>query len=82
MEKELGGCTTWHVACIGRLGMSTTTTDVTKVGTLVVDIFESPTKQLLWRGNASDNLTGNPEKNSAKLAKDVATMFKHFPPSN
>jgi hypothetical protein len=64
------------------MGMSTTTTDVTKVGTLIVDIFESPTKQLLWRGNASDDLTGNAEKNSEKLSKDVATMFKHFPPSN
>jgi hypothetical protein len=72
----------WRWRGGGGMGMSTTTTDVTKVGTLVVDIFESPTKQLLWRGNASDDLTGNPEKNSEKLSKDVATMFKHFPPSN
>jgi hypothetical protein len=72
----------WRWRGGGGMGMATTTTDVTKVGTLVVDIFESPTKQLLWRGNASDNLTGNPEKNSAKLSKDVATMFKHFPPTN
>jgi hypothetical protein len=64
------------------MGMTTTTADVTEVGTLVVDIFESPTKQLLWRGNVSDDLTGNPEKNSAKLSKDVASMFKHFPPSH
>jgi hypothetical protein len=39
-------------------------------------------KKLLWRGNASDDLTGNPEKNSEKLSKDVASMFKHFPPSH
>jgi Domain of unknown function (DUF4136) len=72
----------WRWRGGGGLGMSTTTTDVTKVGTLVVDIFESPTKQLLWRGNASDDLTGNAEKNSEKLSKDVASMFKHFPSSH
>jgi hypothetical protein len=72
----------WRWRGGGGMGMSTTTTDVTKVGTLVVDIFESPTKQLLWRGNASDDLTGNSGKNSEKLAKDVTSMFKHFPPSH
>jgi hypothetical protein len=64
------------------MGMSTTTTDVTKVGTLVVDIFEPQTKQLLWRGTDTDALTGSPEKNSQKLSKDVASMFKKFPPTH
>jgi Domain of unknown function (DUF4136) len=66
----------------GGMGMSTTTTDVTKVGTLVIDIFESQSKQLLWRGTESDSLTGNPGKNSEILSKDLASMFKHFPPSH
>ena len=64
------------------MGMATTTTDVTKVGTLVVDIFDSQTKQLLWRGKESAGLTGNPAKNSTALSKDVAAMFKHFPQSH
>jgi hypothetical protein len=72
----------WRWRGGGGMGMSTTTTDVTKVGTLVVDIFESQTKQLLWRGTESDALTGNPGKNSEKLSKDLASMFKHFPPSH
>jgi hypothetical protein len=62
------------------MGMATTTDDVTKVGTLVVDIFQAQSKQLLWRGKESDALTGNPGKNSEKLSKDLASMFKHLPP--
>ena len=72
----------WRWRGGGGMGMSTTTADVTKVGTLVVDIFEAQSKQLLWRGKESDALTGNPSKNSQKLSKDLATMFKHFPPSH
>jgi hypothetical protein len=72
----------WRWRGGGGMGMSTTTADVTKVGTLVVDIFESQSKQLLWRGTESDALTGNPGKNSEKLSKDLASMFKHFPSSH
>jgi hypothetical protein len=63
-------------------GMATTTTDVTKVGTLVVDIFDSQTQKLIWRGKQSDALSSNPDKNEKKLTKDLASMFKHFPPSH
>lgn len=73
-----GGGWRWR----GGGGMTTTTAEVTKVGTLVVDIFESQSKQLLWRGTESDALTSNPEKNSRKLSKDLASMFKHFPLSH
>jgi len=63
-------------------GISTTTTDVTKVGTLVVDIFDSHTQKLIWRGKQSDALSNNPDKNEKKLTKDLASMFKKFPPSH
>jgi hypothetical protein len=62
--------------------MATTTTDVTKIGTLVVDIFDSQTQKLIWRGKQSDAISGNPGKNEKKLSKDLAGMFKHFPPSH
>jgi Domain of unknown function (DUF4136) len=71
----------WRWRGGGGLGMSTTTADVTKVGTLVVDIFQAQSKKLLWRSKESDALTGNPGKNAEKLSKDLANMFKHFPPS-
>ena len=65
----------------GGIGMSTTTTDNVKVGTIVVDIFESQSKQLLWRGTESSDLGNNAEKNTKSLAKDMTDLFKHFPPS-
>ena len=61
-------------------GLATTTVDETPVGTLMVDIFDTPTKKLIWRGIATDTLTGKPEKDEKKLQKDVAEMFKKFPP--
>jgi Domain of unknown function (DUF4136) len=64
------------------LGMSTTTTEDTKVGTIVVDIFDSQTKQLLWRGKESSDLGNNADKNSKNLAKNLADLFKRFPPSH
>jgi hypothetical protein len=66
----------------GGLGMSTTTTENTKVGTTVVDIFDTQTKQLLWRGTESGDLGNNTEKNAKTLSKDMADLFKHFPPSH
>lgn len=64
----------------GGFGDSTTTVDSYKVGTLIVSIFEGNSKQLIWKGTSSDDLSGNPEKNTKKLAKDVQQLFKHFPP--
>jgi hypothetical protein len=72
----------WRWRGFGGDGMATTTTDVTKVGTLIVDIFDGQTQKLIWRGKQSDALSGNPDKNQQKLAKDLAGMFKHFPPSH
>jgi hypothetical protein len=51
------------------------------VGTLVVDMFDTNNKRLLWRGSASDVLSGKPEKDEKKLEKAVSKMFEHFPPA-
>ena len=66
----------------GGFGEATTTTDTYKVGTLVVDLFETKTKQLLWRGTSSDTLSNNSDKNIKNLDKGVEKMFKHFPPGS
>jgi hypothetical protein len=64
----------------GGLGDATTSVDSYKVGTLIVSMFDGNSKQLLWRGTSSSDLAGNPQKNTKKLDKDVAKMFKKFPP--
>ena len=61
-------------------GTSTTTEETYKVGTLVVDFFDTKTKKLVWRGSASDTLSDKSDKNIKKLNSDVQRMFDHFPP--
>ena len=63
-------------------GFGTATTDVVvhPVGTLLVDMFDTRTKKLIWRGSASDALSNKPEKNIKELQKVVEKMFEHFPP--
>jgi hypothetical protein len=63
-------------------GFGDATTDVlnTPVGTLLVDVFDSQSKHLVWRGNSSESLSEKPDKNEKKLEHDVADMFKKFPP--
>jgi hypothetical protein len=64
-------------------GMSSGTTTVTdyKVGTLVVDIFETKSKNLVFRGTASDEISDNPDKNVKKITKATDKLFKDFPPT-
>jgi len=64
----------------GGLGSATTTVDNYKVGTLVVDLFDAKTKELIWRGSSSDTLSDKSDKNIKNLDKGVQKMFDHFPP--
>jgi Domain of unknown function (DUF4136) len=62
-------------------GVATVNQYVTNVGTLVVDIDDGKTKRLVWRGAAKGTLSDKPDKNSQKIDKVVAKMFKQDPPS-
>ena len=72
----------WRWRGFGGMGEATTTTETYKVGTLVVDLFDAKTKQLIWRGNSSDTLSNNSDKNIQNMDKDVEKMFKNFPPGS
>lgn len=61
-------------------GFATTYPETFTVGTLVVDLFDTRTKQVIWRGTATDTLSDKPEKTAEKLNKAVETIFKKFPP--
>jgi hypothetical protein len=60
---------------------STSVSDYTE-GTLVVDIYEAKSKQLLWRGVAQGELKDTPEKREKQLAKVTDKLFKDFPPGS
>ena len=72
----------WRGGWGGGMGSSTTTVDEYTVGTLVVDIFDAKSKQLVYRGTATDELSNKPEKNAKKLAKASDKLFKDFPPGS
>src|SRR5882672_8539057 len=72
----------WRWRGFGGMGEATTTTETYKVGTLVVDLFDAKTKQLIWRGNSSDTLSNNSDKNIQNMDKNVEKMFKNFPPGS
>jgi hypothetical protein len=71
----------WGGAGMG-MGTAHTTTSEYTVGTLVVDIFNAKSKQLMFRGTAQDELSDKPEKNQKKLDKASKKMFKDFPPGS
>jgi hypothetical protein len=61
-------------------GEAITTPETYTIGTLVVDLFDTHTQQLIWRGVATDTLSDKPEKDTEKMNKAVQKMFKDFPP--
>ena len=62
------------------MGEATTTEQDYKEGTLVVDLYDAKTKQLIWRGSAEDTVSNDAAKNEKNLDKSVVKMFKKFPP--
>ena len=75
-----GGGWGWRRFGGGGFGDATTTTENYKVGTLCIDLFDANSKNLVWRGSASDTLSDKSEKNIKNLDKGVQKMFDHFPP--
>jgi hypothetical protein len=70
----------WRWRGFGGMGEATTTEQDYKEGTLVVDMYDAKTKQLIWRGSSEDTVSNNAQKNEKNLDKGVAKMFKKFPP--
>jgi len=77
-----GGGWGWRRFGGGGFGEATTTEQDYKEGTLVIDLYDAKTKQLIWRGSAEDMLSSKAEKNEKNLEKGVAKMFKKFPPDS
>ena len=70
----------WRGFGAGGFGEATTTTETYQTGTLIVDLFDAKTKNLVWRGSATDTLSNNSDKNIKKLNSSVHKLFEHFPP--
>ncbi|NIO41615.1 MAG: DUF4136 domain-containing protein [Burkholderiales bacterium] len=51
-----------------------------ETGTLIVDLLDASTNELVWRGVATKTLSENPQKVAKLINKVVTKMFKKFPP--
>ena len=51
-------------------------------GTLVIDIWEAEQKELVWRGVVSDAVSGNPDRNTARINRGISSVFERFPPAS
>lgn len=69
----------WRWTGFGAFGPAT---DSYEDRTLTVDLFDTITKKLLWRGSSTDRLSNNSDKNIKNLDKGVEKLFKKFPPSS
>ena len=63
-------------------GMGTATSSTINIGTLVLDMYDPATKQLVWQGNATKTIdpSSNQEKNQKNLNKAMAKLLKNYPP--
>ena len=61
-------------------GMATATQTTIPIGNLVVDLVNPKTRELVWRGQASDQVSGSGE-DRGKIDAAVAQMFRNFPPT-
>jgi len=80
LETFYNGFPGWGWRGWGGMGTATTEVVPARVGNLTVDIFNGQTKQLIFRGRASNVLSSKAEKNDRKMDEAVDKMFKHFPP--
>ena len=77
-----GGYGGWWGGGWGGGGENTTTVREIPIGTLVVDMYDTHTKNLVWRGTSNEQNSDNMNKNSGKLQKAIDEMFYKFPPKH
>jgi hypothetical protein len=63
-------------------GMASATQSTISIGSLVIDMYDPGTKQLVWTGTASKSLdpSSNQQKNQNNLNKAMAKLLKNYPP--
>ena len=71
----------WGSRAFG-MGMGSWTSSTISVGTLVLDMYDPGTKQLVWTGRATKTIDpgSHHEKNMKSLDKATAKLLKNYPP--
>ena len=63
-------------------GMGSATQSTINVGSLVLDMYDPTTKQLVWTGTATKTIdpSSSQEKNQKNLNKTMEKLLKYYPP--
>jgi hypothetical protein len=59
---------------------STPTLEDVPAGTLVIDMYDAKTKNIVWRGTLTEALTGSTDKKDQEMDKAVDKLLAKFPP--
>ncbi len=72
----------WRGGWYGGGGMTTSTTSTINIGSVVLDMYDTSDKQLVWRGMASKTINekAKPEKRQKNINKAAVKMLKNYPP--
>jgi len=64
-------------------GRASATSTTINVGTLVLDLYDPATKQLVWTGKATKTFdpSKDQEKNQKNLDKAMLKLLKNYPPT-
>jgi hypothetical protein len=76
--REQTSYSAWGMRGIGG-GMGEITPEQNVEGTMVVNLYDTKTKSLVWRGIAENSLDKSGEKNQKHVAKAIDKMFKQWP---
>lgn len=76
--REQTSYSAWGMRGIGG-GMGEITPEQNIEGTLIVNLYDTKTKSLVWRGIAEKTLEKSGEKNQKAVAKAIEKMFKQWP---
>jgi|SRR4030095_6818854 hypothetical protein len=63
----------------GMGGVATTVETYTE-GTIVADLFDTQTKNVVWRGVATKDISSKPSKVTREIDKAIEKLFKDYPP--
>jgi len=64
----------------GGMGGATSYVSDVPVGSLVIDLVDARSNQLVWRGLARVDLSADPQKNARILEDAIAMIFDRYPP--
>lgn len=63
-------------------GPAVTRVEQIPIGTLVVDLYDTRTHKLVFRGVATSDVSSHADKNTRRLNISIDKMFKKFPPKS